>query len=282
MRPRRITRHTALRLLLGACLGTLLLAGCKEWQSPGSPKTSQLSGQWVDIESLYREPEKFVDRGRLRFYLTEVHGDTGQVKDALEPLLIYSRDSRSRSTSVVLDILLTSKARNIWTSAQLAESHKFLYGVTFSGHLRPAHPSTNSWYKFVVDDLDINDETSSYAAIDPKKLRSDYRPTELLPLPRPLIVSDTRRMSLLPSDYIGRKVQFELYSGRNHLEAPKNGVPRMLYDDLSLQLNDQMVRQLLDAPSDLARTVIIGRVLKQRDADGRLQVTVESLELKPI
>jgi hypothetical protein len=278
MRPHPITRHTAIRLILGSTLGTLLLPACSEWQGSDSSSSSRLAGEWVDVEALFKEPQKFVDRGRIRFYLTAVSGNGGAVKESSGHLRIHSSDTRQVS-SVMLDILLIPSAARRWESAQLGSGFEFTYGVTFSGHLKSVDQELPAWYNFLVDGFEINDETNYLQDLDRRKSQKEYRPTQVLALPRPLTIKDSKRLSLLATDYIGRKVRFDLGFSDDDLQVSKSGKPYILTDDLALMLNEELVRELLGKPESFSRARVIGEVLKERDEAGRLQIAVDSLEL---
>ena len=280
MRPHPITRHAAIRLILGATLGTLFLPACSEWQASDSSPASRLSGEWVDVEALFKEPRKFADRGRLRFYLTEVNGKGGAVEESSGHLSIYSSDKRQGS-SLLLSILLTPSAAKKWEAAQLGRGFEFLYGVTFSGHLRAIDQEIPDWYTFLVDGFEINDETSYLQALDQQKLGSEYRPTQVLALPRPLLIKDVKRLSLLTADYIGRTVRFDLTLSDDDLQVSKNGEPCILTEDLSLMLNEELVRKLIGKIERFSRALVIGEVLKERDESGRVKIAVDSLEIIP-
>lgn len=277
MRPHPITRHTAIRLILGATLGTLFLPACSEWQGSDSTQ-SRLSGEWVDVEALFKEPQKLADRGRLRFYLTNVYGRAGLVEEPPDHLSITSTDTRQVS-SVMLDILLTPSAARKWKSAQLGDDFEFTYGVTFSGHLKPAEQKLLDWNIFLADDFEINDETNYLQTLDQRKSQGGYRPTQVLALPRPLIIKDSKRLSLLANDYIGRKVRFDLSFRDDDLQVSKSGKPCILTDDLALMLNEEVVRKLIGKIEGFSRALVMGEVLKERDEAGRLQIAVDSLEL---
>ena len=51
--------------------------------------------------------------------------------------------------------------------------------------------------------------------------------------------------------------------------------------DVSFELNETLVRELLDKIKEYADVQIIGKVLKERDQDGRVRVEVTSVEVQP-
>ncbi len=278
MRPHPITRHTAIRLILGATLGTLLLPACSEWEVSDSSSSSRLSGEWVDVEALFKEPQKFADRGRIRFYLTEVHGNGGTVEEPSGHMSIISGDRRL-ANSVSLRIFLNPTAAKKWKSAQLGDGFEFLYGVTFSGYLKLVDQAFSDGYTLLLDGFEINDETSYMQELDRLRSQREYRPTQVLALPRPLIIKDSRRLSLLASDYIGRKVRFDLSFRDDDLQVSKSGKPCILTEDLALMLSEELVRKLIGKLKSFSSALVIGEVINERDEAGRLQIAVESLEL---
>ncbi len=278
MRPHPITRHTAIRLILGATLGTLLLPACSEWQGSDSSSSSRLSGEWVDVEALFKEPRKFADRGRIRFYLTEVYGNGSAVEEISGHLSILSADRRL-GDSVSRSILLNPSATKKWKSAQLGAGVEFMYGVTFSGYVKSIDQAYPDEYMLLIDGFEINDETSYLQESDRRRSQRGYRPAQVLALPRPLTIEDSKRVSLLASDYIGRKVRFDLSFRDDDLRVSRSGKPCILTDDLALILSEELVRKLIGKLESFSRALVIGKVLKERDEEGRLQIAVESMEL---
>jgi len=278
MRPHPITRNAAIRMILCATVGTLLLPACSEWQGSDSSSSSRLAGEWVDVEALFKEPQKLADRGRIRFYMTQVNGKADLVKEFSGHRRINSADTR-QLFSVMLDILLVPSAAKKWESAQLGEEFEFMYGVTFSGHLKAVDQAFPGWYKLLVDGFEINDETSSLQELDQRRSKREYRPTQVLALPRPLTIKDSKRLSLLATDYIGRKIRFDLSFRDDDLQVSRSGKPCILTDDLALMLSEELVRKLIGKLENFSRALVIGEVLNERDEEGRLQIAVDSLEL---
>lgn len=280
MEPRLVTRQTALRMLLGSGLGALLLPACTEWAGSSSESTSasKLSGEWVDAKALFKSPKNFADRGRLRFYLTQVAGEQRPAPNAPEHLWILSGDSRQDPLSFALSLMLTPAAKKRWEDAELAKGFEYQYGVTFSGHVMALDHSDLDWYAFLADSFDINDETSYLQSLDQRKLHVEYMPTQVLELPRPITIEDSKRVSLLAKDYIGRKVRFDLTFREANLKVSRTGEAYIVTDDLSLTLNETVVRGLVDQREALTRSHVIGKVLKERDEGGRVKIEVLSME----
>ena len=279
MRPHTLTRHTALRLMFGTALTTLFLPGCTEVFPPLNEKTSapSLSGEWVNTQQLFKRPKDFVNRGRLRFYMARVDGRPVPVNDLPDHLSMRTSDRRIDPASYALSVFLMPPAKKTWESAQLEKNYE--YGITLTGHVRPLAGPGNEWFVFMADGVEINDET--YYLDDPRSRLPDhdYRPTQVLELPRPLTVTDGKRLSLLANDYVGRKVRFDLNFSVDDLRVSKSGSAFMATEYLSLQLDETLVRSLLEQKQAfLSHAHVIGKVLNERDEAGRLKIQVFNLE----
>lgn len=277
MRPHTLTRHAALRLIFGAALGTVFLPACTEVSAPSSEKPSapKLSGEWVDTEQLFKHPKDFVDRGRVRFYLQSVNGETSPIKEAPDHLHVMSSDWRLDPASYTLTVVLTPEGKKTWEAAQLEKGYE--YGITLSGHVKPLNNPNVDWYVFYADNFEINDETHYLEDPRSRPLHRDHRPTQVLELPRPLTITDGKRLSLLANDYVGRKVRFDLTFSADDLKVSNTGTAYMSTEDLSLQLDETLVRKLLDKNEALSLAHVIGKVLNERDEAGRAKIEVISL-----
>lgn len=277
-----VARPAALYFILAALLALLSLLGCSEWSDSDASTRPQLSGEWVDVNAMFKNPKDFADCGRLQFYLTRVGGLAEPMLEDPDYLEILSGDTRQYDSKGDLVLILTPAAKTKWASSQLGGGSLFQYGVTFSGEVKPRDDSLHSSYIFLADSFDINDEMQSWQDLDPRKLDFEYRPSQVLALPRPITVADSKRLSMVAKDFIGQKIRFNLAFMDEDIQVSKTGKSHILKDDLSLVLNESAVRSLLtDKKKSIFSAHVVGRVLNERDEGGRLRIEVDSLELHP-
>lgn len=277
MGPHFISRHTAIRLMLVAVMSVLLLPACTKGTEPDhvSATTSDLSGEWVDTKALFSQPANFLTRGQLRLYLEGVNNHSWPSDSMQGHWNILPRDIRLESSDPMRWVVLAPSAKKIWENAHLEPDYE--YGVTFSGRVKSFGDANYKWYAFVVDDLEINSE-ARFSSKKPGQIASDYRPAQILALPRPQTIEDSKRFSLLANDYVGRKVRLDLRFSARELQVSQRGVTFIQTADVSLELNETLVREVVDKMQDWSSMDVIGKVLKERDETGRVRIEVTSLE----
>ena len=280
MGPHCFIRPALLRLLLVTALGALLLPACTKGTVPDkmSATTSSLSGEWVDAKLLFKHPENFVNRGRFRVYLDGVDDFSSPSEIVPGHWNIFFSDTRLDRNEPIARVMMTPSTHKTWEQARLERLNK--YGITISGHLQSFGDANYKWYAFVADGVEINEEDSMGKMLQ-RQLPDNYRPTQILTLPRPETITDSKRFSVLAKDYAGRLVRLETHISARNLQVSPTGMASITTPDVSFELNETLVRELLDKIKEYADVQMIGKVLKERDQDGRVRVEVTSVEVQP-
>lgn len=255
------------------------LSACNISSDSGNPtsSSSELSGEWVSTSDLFANPRNYLEKSRLRFYLTEISHSGKPSNDFPDHLTLYSGDTRLNSNPFALSVALTPTAAKKWEAARLEED--YVYGVTFSGSVRPLGHTKVDWYVFLADSFEINDETT-FADLSISKIDDQYRPKQKLELPRPTTIKDSRRLKLLSKDYANSLIRFDLTFSASDLQSNQEGKAYILTDDFYLAISDEITRSLVDKKSTLISAHVIGKVENQYDKDGRLIIQSQSLRIK--
>lgn len=274
----QFSRHfwtLALVLLTSA----ISLTACNINSDSGTPtsSSSELSGEWVSTSDLFTNPKNYTKNSRLRFYLTEISHSGKPSNDFPDHLTLYSGDTRLNSNPFALTVALTPAAAKQWEAARLEED--YVYGVTFSGIVRPLGHTKVDWYVFLADSFEINDE-ATFADLGISKIDDQYRPKQKLELPRPTTIKDSRRLKLLSKDYANSLIRFDLTFSASDLQSNQEGKAYILTDDFYLAVNDEITRSLVDKKSSLISAHVIGKVGNQYDKDGRVIIQTQSLRVR--
>ena len=280
MGPHCFIRPVLLRLLLVTALGALLLPACTKETVPDkmSVTTTDLSGEWVDTKLLFNHPENFVNRGRFRVYLDGVDDSSSPSELVPGHWNIFFSDTRLDRNGPLRHVVMTPSIHKTWEQARLERLTS--YGITISGHLQSFGDANYKWYAFLADGVEINEEASLGIMLQ-RQLPDNYKPTQILTLPRPETITDSKRFSVLAKDYVGRLVRFETRISARDLQVSSTGMASITTQDVSFELNEALVRKLLDKVEEYSNVQIIGKVLKERDQDGRVRVEVTSVEVQP-
>lgn len=279
MRNSNATRREVTRMIACMTMGFLPLVGCKDTSGVAHTAKS-INEEWVGATELFKNPEAFVTKARLRFYLTRIGGATEPMPDIPDHFEVLSGDVRQYSSPDNLGLVLTPAAHRKWLAAQLGDGDRFQYGVTFSGKLKSMGGAYIFGHVFLIEEFEVNDETLSWHGLDSRRMNDEYRPAEILSLPRPVTIAGIKELAERVDDFAGRVVRFDVTLLDESIRISENGRPYISTQGVFLEFSQSLAGKIvLDSVKGYVIAHVIGQVVKERDQDGRVVVIVESLLL---
>ena len=261
MKIKFIHRRSMLGVLLTPVASCLV--GCDS-----HPASLLSTPTYVQVGALYGSPAQY-DGKTVRVTFPKVEGYRKMERpDALVPFLVTTDVDRSNGLMEILDN--TSGQR--WLSSNLDEEASYVVSVT--GTVKKFQKGQFDGYQLLISDFTVHAQnakgrapTTSFTSEPPSKID----------LPLPEFVKDTNRISVLHNDYVDKRVRLPIMFTKSDLLPDSSGDILIGDKSLVVRLPADIIRPIYEKLGPINNYVVTGKVLRGRDAIGRVIIEGQAL-----
>lgn len=239
------------------------LAGCDS-----HPANLLSSPTYVQVAALYGAPAQFEGK-TVRVTYSKVEGYRKMERpDALVPFLVTTDLNRSNGLVEILD----DASGKRWLSSNLDEDASYVVSVT--GTVKKFQKGQFDGYQLLISDFTVHAQNAVNRA---PTTPFTSEPNSKIEIPLPELVKDTNRLSVLHNDYLDKQVRFSIMFTKDDLQSDSSG--GILIGDRSVvaRLSADLIRPIYDNLHPINHYIVTGKVLRGRDATGRVIVEGQAL-----